>query len=109
MPTSDADSPVLRLADLVATQAGAIVSRPIMKTKGGTVTVFAFGAGEGLSEHTSPHEALLLALEGAAEITIAGERHHLTPGEALRLPPDVPHAVYTEEPFKMLLTLIKRS
>jgi quercetin dioxygenase-like cupin family protein len=94
-------------ADLIEVQAGGVVSRTIIKKKTGTVTVFAFDAGEGLSEHTTPFDALLMSLEGKADITISGLDHHLDTGDIIKLPAGEPHAVKAVTPFKMLLIMIR--
>lgn len=96
------------LASLVAVQPGAVVSRTVMKERSGTVTLFAFGAGEGLSEHTTPHEALVVGLEGGAEIAIGDATHELSAGEALRLPAGVPHSIRAVSPFRMMLVMLRR-
>lgn len=92
---------------LVACQPGTVVSRTLVKKPAGTVTVFAFDAGEGLSEHTAPFDALALGLEGEAEISIAGTAHRVGAGQILNLPAGQPHAVKAITPFKMLLVMIK--
>lgn len=94
---------------LIEPQAGAVVSRTVLKQPSGSVTLFAFDAGEGLSEHTTPHEALLYGLDGEAEITIGATGHVVDPGMALHLPAGVPHAVRAVSPFKMMLVMLKRS
>ncbi len=94
-------------ADLVALQPGAVVSRTLVKKEAGTVTAFAFGQGEGLSEHTAPFDALVLGLEGEAEVLIAGLPHPLGAGQILRLPAGRPHALKARSPFKMLLVMIR--
>jgi quercetin dioxygenase-like cupin family protein len=94
-------------SDLVELQAGAVVSRTLVKKPAGTVTVFAFDAGEGLSEHTAPFDALVLSLEGEAEISISGAPHRVSRGHILRLPAGQPHAVKAIAPFKMLLIMIR--
>jgi quercetin dioxygenase-like cupin family protein len=98
---------VLSLADLAAYQEGAIVSRQIVKAAAGNVTLFAFDAGQELSEHTAPYDALVHVLEGQAEITISGRPHILAAGEAIIMPADQPHAVRAAGRFKMLLTMIR--
>lgn len=108
MTTQPAEkTPVLKLTDLTAYQEGTIVSRQLLKRKSGSVTLFAFGKGEGLSEHTAPFDAFVYVVGGEAEITLAGETHRLQTGEAILLPADIPHAVYAPEDFKMLLTMVK--
>jgi len=95
------------LGTLVDYQAGSIVSRQILKDRGGSVTAFAFDAGEGLSEHTTPHEALLQVIDGTARVEIAGEAHDVGVGEIIHLPAGIPHAVQAEERFQMLLVMIR--
>jgi len=92
---------------LIDWQEGAIVSRILVKTEGGSLTVFAFDAGQGLSEHTVPNEALILVLDGAAGVTIGGEHYTVAAGESIRLPANVAHAVDAPERFKMLLAILK--
>lgn len=98
---------VFRLEELVEYQDGSVVSRKLAAASGGNLTVFAFAAGESLSEHTTPHTAMLQVLDGVAEITIAGERHRVCAGETIILPPGVPHAVLATERFKMALTMLR--
>ncbi len=84
-----------------------IVSKTILKKPTGNITLFAFDKGEGLSEHTTPHYAMLQVLDGKAEITIGGNLHNLQAGQSIILPAKVPHAVKASEKFKMMLTMIK--
>lgn len=95
------------LPQLIDYQDGSIVSRQLAKTPGGSVTVFAFDKGEGLSEHTTPHDALLQVVDGVALIHIAGSPHLVGEGQIIQLPGGVPHAVQAEQPFKMLLVMIR--
>jgi quercetin dioxygenase-like cupin family protein len=95
------------LADLVQYQDGTIVSRVLAKAASGTVTAFAFDAGQGLSEHEGPFDALLYVVEGDATITIAGKPHRLSGGQVIRLPANVPHAVDAPGRFKMLLVMLR--
>ncbi len=94
------------LADIVAYQRGAIVSRTFMKTEGGNLTLFAFDKSEGLSEHTTPHDALVWILEGNVEIDIQGQNFRLKQGEFIRLPAHVPHALRAVSQMKMALLLL---
>ncbi len=94
-------------ASLVEYQDGAVVSRTLIKDPAGTVTLFAFDAGEALSEHTAPFDALLQVIEGAAEVTLAGTAHQMNAGHIILLPATVPHAVRATERFKMMLTMIR--
>ena|ERR1043165_4814376 len=95
------------LGELLQYQDGSIVSRVLLKNKGGTVTLFAFEQGEGLSEHTAPFEALVLVVDGQAEVEIAGEVYSVGQGETITLPANIPHAVRAMTRFKMLLTMIR--
>lgn len=107
-PPPAADPPgVLRAAEAVPYGPGAVVSRVLLKTPGGSATLFAFAEGEGLDEHTTPHEALVVVTEGAADVTVAGVPHRLGAGDALRLPAHVPHAVRAATAFRMLLVLLR--
>lgn len=94
-------------ANLAQYQAGAVVSRTLVKLPGGTVTAFAFDAGEGLSEHTAPFDALVLLVEGEADVTISGAPHRVRAGQLLRLPAHQPHALRALTRFKMILVMIK--
>jgi quercetin dioxygenase-like cupin family protein len=98
-----------KLAELVEYQSGSVVSRVLAKNEGGVLTVFAFAEGEGLSEHSTPHDATVLVLEGSVRISIAAEEHTVGAGEILRLPPDIPHALHGDGAFKLLLTILKKS
>jgi len=94
-------------ATLVDYQPGSIVSREILKKTTGKVTLFAFDAEEGLSEHTSPFDALVQVLEGEVEITIAGKAHHVVEGQLILMPATQPHALKALKRFKMILTMIR--
>lgn len=96
-----------KAAELVSYQDGAIVSREILKKPAGSVTVFAFDEGQGLSEHTAPFDALVQVLEGEAEITISGKPHHLQRGGLILMPANRPHALKAIKRFKMILTMIR--
>lgn len=95
--------------ELVAYQAGAVVSREIVKKKTGTVTVFAFDKTQGLTEHTSPFDALVQVLDGVAEITLGGVPHRLGKDEMILMPANVPHALKAVERFKMMLVMIREA
>lgn len=92
---------------IIAYQEGAVVSRTLMNTASGTVTVFAFDAGQGLSEHTAPFDALVHVLEGTAEVRIAGVSNTLEAGECIMMPARAPHALKAAARFKMQLVMIK--
>jgi quercetin dioxygenase-like cupin family protein len=96
-----------RLVGLVDYQAGAIVSREVLKNKTGSVTLFAFDAGQGLSEHTAPFDALVLVLDGQAEVSIAGKLHRVQAGELILMPAGQPHALKADQRFKMMLTMLR--
>ena len=98
---------VKQLFGLLQYQDGAIVSRVLLKNKGGTVTMFAFEAGEGLSEHTAPFDALVVVIDGEADVEIAGESVRVRQGEMIILPANRPHAVRAATKFKMLLIMIR--
>ena len=97
----------VRLEELVDYAPGAVVSRTLVKSKIGTLTVFAFDAGEELSEHTAPFNAYVQVLDGNAELTIDGQLVPAATGETVRMPAHIPHAVHAAERFKMLLTLFR--
>jgi quercetin dioxygenase-like cupin family protein len=97
----------LGLADLIAYQEGSVVSRTLIDKKVGTITVFAFDEGQGLSEHTAPFDAFVQVVDGAAEITIAGTAHGVRAGEIIIMPANQPHAVKAVRRFKMLLVMIR--
>ncbi|MCL2766745.1 MAG: cupin domain-containing protein [Peptococcaceae bacterium] len=97
---------VLPLSEQVAYQPGQIVSKTLAQNNHHSLTLFAFEKGEEISAHESSGDAFVLALDGTGRITIAGEKYLLGPGEAIVMPAKIPHAVYAEERFKMLLTVI---
>jgi len=96
-----------RLTELVDYQEGSVVSRTLIEKRTGTVTLFAFDAGQGLSEHTAPFDALVHLLDGEAEVTISGRPLRLQAGEIVVMPANEPHALRAPERFKMLLTMIR--
>ncbi len=98
---------VSRPIDLVDYQEGAVVSRTLIDKKTGTVTLFAFSEGQGLSEHTAPFDALVLILEGEADITIAGKTIRLQTGDMTIMPADKPHALKAVKRYKMMLVMIR--
>jgi len=98
---------VVRLPDLVNYQEGAVVSRTLVNRTTGTVTLFAFDDGQGLSEHTAPFDALAYLLEGEAEITVSGKPLRTTAGEAVLMPAHQPHSLKALSRFKMVLTMIR--
>ena len=97
----------LNLEHLIAYQADSVVSKTILNKKSGTLTLFAFDQGQGLSEHTAPYDAMVYVLDGTVEIFIAGNELILNKGEMVILPAQKPHALKALQPFKMLLIMIK--
>jgi quercetin dioxygenase-like cupin family protein len=104
----DLKARAIGLAGLVNYQEGAIVSREVIGQPTGTVTAFAFDEGQQLSEHTAPFDAMVIDLDGEADVTIGGEAHRLKPGEMIIMPAGIPHAVRPAARFKMLLVMIKK-
>lgn len=98
-----------RVAELVAYGEGAIVSRTLSKTSGGTLTAFAFDAGQELSEHSAPFDALVQVVEGELELRIAGAPVSARTGELVLMPAHVPHAVQAAVRCKFLLTMLKEA
>lgn len=98
---------VLVINDLITYQPGTVASRMIVFEKAGTITVFSFDAGEGLSEHSAPYDAILTVTEGEAEVQIAKKPFTVKAGEMIILPANKPHAVFAHQRFKMLLTMIR--
>jgi len=98
---------VSRFVDLVDYQKGSVVSRTIIDKKTGTVTLFSFDEGQGLSEHTAPFDALVFVLDGEVEITISGKPLHLREGEMTIMPANQPHALKATKRFKMLLVMVR--
>lgn len=101
-------SQVVQVKELVAYQEGAVVSKTIIQQETGTVTLFAFDRGQGLSEHTAPFDAMVYLLEGEAAITISGKPLYLKGGEMVIMPAGEPHALQAVDQFKMLLIMIKK-
>src|SRR5712692_8326044 len=97
----------LPLTDLINYQDDAVVSRTLVNQKNGTVTLFAFDKGQGLSEHTAPFDALVYMLDGEADITIAGKSVHARAGDLVIMPAHQPHALDAVQRFKMALTMIR--
>lgn len=95
------------LNKLIEYQKDSVVSRTLIDKKTGTVTLFAFDEGQGLSEHTAPYDALVQITEGEADVTISGEKHHAKSGQIIVMPANRPHALKAITRFKMLLTMIR--
>lgn len=112
MPNENRNADVLHsraniLEDLVGYATNAVVSREIVRKQTGTVTVFAFDQGQGLSEHTAPFDALMYIIDGEAEVTISSKKHLLAAGDMIIMPAHEPHALTATKKFKMLLVMIK--
>jgi quercetin dioxygenase-like cupin family protein len=97
----------INMVDQVAYQEGTVVSKTLIDKEVGTVTLFAFGQGQGLSEHTAPFDAMVCILDGTADITIAGDSISVKAGEMIIMPANKPHALKAPEPFKMMLVMIR--
>ncbi len=103
----DLKGKVQSVSGLVDYQEGSVVSREILKKESGTLTLFAFDQGQGLSEHTAPFDALVNVVDGEAEILIAGSPHNVKAGEFIIMPANIPHALRAKVRFKMLLVMLK--
>ena len=100
---------VSNMSEMVAYQDGTVVSKEIIKKQTGTVSVFAFDKGQGLSEHTAPFDALVHILDGESLITVEGTPHTVKSGEMIIMPANKPHALQAVQKFKMMLIMIKNS
>ena len=98
---------VVNLAEMVTYQPGQVVSRTLSQNKGGSLTLFAFPEGEGLSTHTTPADAMVYILDGEAYIEIGEDAFVVSAGESVVMPADVPHGLMAKRPFKMLLIIVK--
>lgn len=98
---------IFDLATLLDYVPGSIVSRTLVKSKAGTVTLFSFDAGQGLSEHSAPYDAMVQVLDGETELTIGGKVVVPKRGETVVMPANIPHAVHSSERSKILLTMIR--
>ena len=105
-PTQISPAEALQLQSLITPTDQGIASRILAKTTGGSVTLFAFDAGQGLTEHTSPFEAIVMVLEGSMSLTIGGVPVQATPGAIVRMPANVPHALEAPVPARMLLVML---
>jgi quercetin dioxygenase-like cupin family protein len=106
-PGTIAAGEAMRLIDLITPAPHGIASRVLAKSGGGSVTLFAFDGGEGLSEHTAPFDALVLVLDGSIRLTIGGQPVDAAPGSIVRMPAHVPHAVHSPTPARMLLIMLR--
>jgi len=107
MKTTKLSGKAFALADLLKYQADAVVSQEIMKKETGTVTLFAFDEGQGLSEHTAPFDAIVYIADGHAKITISGKASVVKKGEMIIMPANKPHALKALKRFKMLLVMVR--
>jgi quercetin dioxygenase-like cupin family protein len=97
----------VRLGALLDYVPGSVVSRELLKNTGGTITLFSFDEGQGLSEHTAPFDALVQILDGEAKLTIGGKEIEVQAGNSVLMPADIPHAVHALDRFKMLLIMLR--
>ena len=97
----------LTLSELVAYHDGSVVSKTLIDKKISTLTMFSFGAGQGLSEHTAPFDAVVQVVDGEAEVIINGEPQTICAGQMIIMPANIPHELKAVKPFKMLLTMIR--
>ncbi|MEG3224636.1 MAG: cupin [Methanobacteriales archaeon Met13] len=97
----------ITVENLIEYQEGSVVSREIIRKDTGTVTIFAFDKGEGLSEHTAPFDAMVQVIDGKAEITISGNKNVLEKGDMIIMPANDPHSLHALEKYKMILTMIR--
>ncbi len=107
VPTGLPAAQPVELAALVAYQDGSVVSRTLVKKNGGTVTVFAFDAGQALSEHTAPFDSIVQVLDGGVELVIGGKKVPAHGGQTVLLPAGIPHALNATTKFKMLLIMVR--
>lgn len=98
----------LKMNDLVSYQDGSIVSRTLIDKPVGTITIFAFDEGQGLSEHAAPYDAMVHILEGEVDLTLSGVSHSMKGGDVIIMPANEAHALKAVKPFKMLLTMIRQ-
>ncbi len=96
-----------KITDLIEYQKDSVVSKTLIKKEKGTITIFAFDKGQGLSEHTAPFDALVQVIDGVAEVIISGKSHFTKAGEMIILPAGKPHALKATEQFKMMLVMIR--
>jgi len=97
----------VEMGGLVSYHSGSVISRTLVDRKVGTITLFSFDAGQGLSEHTVPFDAFVQIVDGSAEVTIAGKKHLVSAGEFIIMPANIPHSMKAVEKFKMMLVMIR--
>ena len=105
--SKDNSNMVMDLKSMLDYQEESIVSRVILKEKKGNITLFAFDKGQELSEHTAPLDAVVQVLDGKVQVSIDGKPNNLSAGQMIIMPANIPHAIYAEEKFQMILTMIK--
>lgn len=99
---------IFSMENSIEYSSGGVISKQVIKKQSGNVTLFSFDKDQGLTEHTSPFDAMVHILDGEAEIRIDGNPHHLKKGDCIIMPANHPHALHAIEPFKMVLTMIKQ-
>lgn len=99
---------IFSMENSIEYSSGGVISKQVIKKQSGNVTLFSFDKDQGLTEHTSPFDAMVHILDGEAEISIDGNPHHLKKGDCIIMPANHPHALHAIEPFKMVLTMIKQ-
>ncbi|MCX9011554.1 MAG: cupin domain-containing protein [Candidatus Methanoperedens sp.] len=97
----------ITLKDYIEYSSGAVVSKTLKENRAGTITLFAFDAGQGLSEHSAPFDAVVQVIDGEGQFIIGGEEHNVKAGQLIIMPANVPHAVRAKQRFKMLLTMLR--
>lgn len=97
----------VNLKEHIEYSTSSVVSRTLKENKAGTITLFAFDAGQGLSEHSAPFDAVVQVIDGEGRFIIGGEEHDLKAGQLIIMPANVPHAVRAKQRFKMLLTMLR--
>jgi len=98
---------VLNFEQLIDYSDGGVISKQVLKSEAGNITLFSFDNGQGLTEHTAPYDAMVQVLDGEVEIKIGGKSHLVKKNETIIMPANIPHALFAKERFKMLLTMIK--
>ncbi len=104
---NDLKSKALNLRESIAYAEASVVSKTLVDKKAGTLTLFSFDAGQGLSEHTAPYDAVVQILDGEAELTIGGNKVKAVEGQLVIMPAHIPHALHAEKRFKMMLIMIR--
>jgi quercetin dioxygenase-like cupin family protein len=107
LPAGDLTAKAFDLSKTIAYQKGAVVSKTLIGKKTGTITLFSFDKGQGLSEHTAPFDAFVFICDGEAEITVAGKKHIASKGEFIVMPAHAPHSLKAARRFKMMLVMVR--